>query len=609
MSPDLLLVLILLGVTMIMFAINRPRMDAVALLMITVLPFTGVITMSEALAGFSDPNIVLIALLFVIGEGLVRTGVAQRLGDFLVHHNGHNKNRLLAMLMAVAASIGAFMSSTGVVAIFIPIVLRIARSTGTAPGQLLMPLSVAALISGMMTLVATPANLIIHGELLRQGYEGFRFFSFTPFSLPILALAILYMLYARRWLGQSNGDSQKATKKPRLKHWIEEYKLTERGYRLRVEPNSPLEGKKLDQLDLRATSGINIVAIARKKGFQEEIIRPLAQTRLCLGDVLFLDIKDPIIDINHFCQQFRLHKLPLAGNYFANHAQELGMAELLIPATSGLIGKTVVETGFRSRFDLTVLGLKKGLTAQEGTIHETVINAGDTLLTIGPWRAIRNVQTEKDDLILLNLPEEWDDVIPAPSRMLFAIGILGLMVLLMLSGVVPNVQAALIACLLLGLFGCVDFNSAYRSIHWQSLILIVGMLPFSLALQNTGGIDLAANSLLQMVGESGPHFALALIFILTVTLGLFISNTATAVLMAPVALAVASELSVSPYPFAMGVALASSTAFLTPFSSPVNTLVVSPGNYTFMDFFRVGLPLALIVLLISLLLIPVLFPF
>lgn len=611
MTFDLTVVLVLLGITIAMFALNRPRMDAVALIMMTVLPMTGVISMSEALAGFSDPNIVLIALLFVIGEGLVRTGVAQNLGDFLVRQTGQSELRLIVLLMLVVAGVGAFMSSTGVVAIFIPIVLRIARNTKIAPGRLMMPLSLAGLMSGMMTLVATPPNLIVHGELLRQGYEGFRFFSFLPFGIPILALAILYMLFARRWLVSKEAAviEEQEAQKPHLMQWVDEYKLDHREYRLRLEAGSPWEGKVLEQLNLRATLGINIIAIERKKNFSVEIVRPLAQTQLQAGDIVFLDALEPIDNIEALCRELNLENLPFSGNYFADYSQEIGMAELMIPTPSRLIGKNVLDARFRSEFELTVIGIKRGHTAQEGSILNTPLKLGDTLLVIGPWRAISKLKNRPRDLIVVNVPVELDDVVPAPSRVPFVVGVLALMVALMILGVIPNVQAALIACLLLGLFGCVDLNSAYRSIHWQSLILIVGMLPFSLALQNTGGIDLAADSLLQLIGGCGPRLALAVLFSLTIIMGLFISNTATAVLMAPIALTLASDMSVSPYPFAMSVALASSAAFLTPVSSPVNTLVVSPGNYSFFDFFRIGLPLTLIVLLACVLLVPLFFPF
>jgi di/tricarboxylate transporter len=609
MPSDLAIVLVLLGATIVMFALNRPRMDAVALIMMTVLPLTGVIDVSDALAGFSDPNIVLIAALFVIGEGLVRTGVAQRLGDQLIRRAGRSEARLIMLLMVIVTGIGSFMSSTGIVAIFIPVVLRISQNAGIAAGRLMMPLSVAALISGMMTLVATPPNLIVHSQLVRQGHDGFGFFSFTPFGIPMLMLAILYMLFARRWLASSAPEARESAKRPRLKHWVDEYKLADREHRLRLCPQSPLAGKRLEQLDLRATAGINIVAIERSGRFTAEIVRPLAQTELQEGDVLLLDVRDPTVDVDALIHEFRLRELPLSGSYFADRSQEIGMAELMIPPTSRLIGKTVVNARFRSEFDLAVTGLKRGNAAHQGSVLDEPLQLGDTLLVVGPWRAIQKLQADRRDLIVLNVPAELDDVVAAPARAPYAIATLVLVVALMVTGVVPNVQAALVGCLLLGFFGCVDMNSAYRSIHWQSLILIVGMLPFSVALQNTGGVDLAAAALLQVVGEAEPRVTLAAIFALTAVLGLFISNTATAVLMAPVALAVAAEMDASPYPFAMTVALAASAAFMTPVSSPVNTLVVGPGNYSFFDFVRVGVPFAVVALMTSVLLVPLVFPF
>jgi di/tricarboxylate transporter len=238
---DLAIVLGLLGAAILMFAINKPRLDVVALIMLIALPFTGVLTMSEALAGFSDPNIVLMAALFVLGDGLVRTGVAQLLGDWLIAKAGNSKITLIVLLMMVVCTLGATMSSTAVTAIFIPVALRIASSTGVGPGQLMMPLSFAALISGMMTLVATAPNLVVNGELERHGVEGFRFFSFTPFGLPILALGILYMSFAHRWLPDK--VEAKNADDPNFSFWIEEYKLADREYRLRVTEQSSLAGK------------------------------------------------------------------------------------------------------------------------------------------------------------------------------------------------------------------------------------------------------------------------------------------------------------------------------------------------------------------------------
>lgn len=608
MTADLAIVLCLLAVTIALLAVNRPRMDAVALMMMVALPLTGVIGVEEALRGLSDPNVVLIAALFVIGEGLVRTGVAQKLGDLLVRHAGRSEAGMITLLMVMVATIGAFMSSTGVVAIFIPIVLRVAANASIPAGRLMMPLSMAALISGMMSLIATAPNLVVQSQLMAMGHEGFSFFAYTPFGLPILILAVLYMLAARHWLAPDAPRPAVAVR-PSFAQFIEHYHLAGREHRLRLTPSSPWVGKCLGELDLRAAAGINILAVDRATRFNRVLIRPQAETRLRTGDVLFLDVFNPETDIIEFARTFGLEKLGLTGNYFTDQAQSIGMAELLIPPRSALVGHSVVEARFRSVHDLAVIGLKRGPTPHDGPIAHERLQAGDTLLVVGPWRAIRRVQSDRHTLIPLAMPSELDEVIDKPNLAPVAIAVLVLVVAMMASGIVPNVLAALIGCLLLGLFGCVDMERAYAAIHWQTLLVIVGMLPFSIALQKTGGVDLAAQALYGAVGHAEPRAALAAIFIATALLGLFISNTATAVLMAPIAMTMAASMQASPYPFAMTVALAASTAFMTPVSSPVNTLVVGPGNYRFVDFVRIGVPFAFLVLVVTVTLVPLIFPF
>lgn len=607
----LAMVLALLGAAVVMFAINRPRMDVVAVIMMVALPMTGVITMSEALVGLSDPNIVLIAALFVIGEALVRTGVAQRLGDWLTARAGASEARLIVLLMVIVAGVGSFMSSTGVVAIFIPIVLRIARNARIPAGRLMMPLSMAALISGMMTLVATAPNLVVHSELMRQGHAGFGFFAFTPFGVPILVLAILYMLVARRFLAP--GPAADLPERAALTGWVADYDLAGREHRLQLRPGSTLTGKRLDALDLRASAGLNIIAIERDSRFRRKLIHPRAETVLEAGDILLIDQQlradDTGPDLDAVAQAHDLIPLPVSGRWFTDTAQEIGMAQIIVPPTSRLIGQTVTGARFRSIYDLSVIGMRHGTKPVPDGVTDKPLRAGDTLLTVGPWRAIRKLMDERRDLILLDLPAESDEAVPARHRAPLAVGVLALVVVLMVWGIVPNVQAALFGCLLLGLFRCIDMAGAYRSIHWQSLILIVGMLPFSLALQRTGGVEIAAQAMVHLLGDAEPRLVLAAIFAATAALSLFISNTATAVLMAPVALAVASTLGASPYPFAMTVALAASAAFMTPVSSPVNTLVVGPGNYRFADFLRIGVPFAVICLLTSILLVPLVLPF
>jgi len=345
--PDLAIIVVLLAAAILMFAANKPRLDVVALLMLTLLPFTGVITIGEALAGFSDPNIVLIAALFVIGDGLVRTGVAQRLGDWLIARAGRNEVRLIVLLMAVVGGLGATMSSTAVTAIFIPVALRIAQRTGFAPSRLMMPMSVAALISGMTTLVATAPNLVVNSELERHGFDGFRFFSFTPYGLPILVLGIVYMIFARRWLPAAG--AAKDPRRPGVADWIEEYGLAGREYRLRVMDGSPVVGRTLDELNLRATCGADLLAIERNRRLSRELLSPVAKTELRAGDVLFVDLFVPDSSIEALRRKFALEELPLAGSYFTDRSQELGMAEVIVPPNSDLVGKTAAEERFERR--------------------------------------------------------------------------------------------------------------------------------------------------------------------------------------------------------------------------------------------------------------------
>jgi di/tricarboxylate transporter len=609
MTSDLALVLLLLGAAVAMFIINRPRMDAVALIMIVLLPFTGAVTVAEALAGFSDPNIVLIAALFVIGEGLVRTGVARRLGDWLGAKAGGRETRMMVLLMLTCGGLGAVMSSTAVVAIFIPIVLRICRNTGTAPRMLMMPLSVAALLSGMLTLVATAPNLIVHAELVRQGAEGFGFFSFTPFGLPLLALGIGYMLVARRLMAGGAGLAEAPIRRASLADWVDVYGLPDREYRLSVSVGSPLVGRRLGELPLRA-EGINVLAIERVRRFGHDLLRPTAQRQLQAGDVLLTDVQAMEVPHAELFARHGLSILPLGDDsrYFGSRAQTIGMVEALVPAESSLVGQTLLQARLRTEYGLTAIGIRRGSAVKGPDLLQQKLRVGDTLLLFGFWQDIEALRGDKNELVLLNLPAEFDEVLPAPGRGAQAVAILLLTVGLMVSGVVPNVHAALIGCLLLGLFGCVDLPSAYRAISWKSLVLIVGMLPFSLALQRTGGVDLAADAVVALAGEAAPRLVLAILFVVTAALGMVISNTATAVLMAPVALAIAADMGASPYPFAMIVALAASSAFMTPVSSPVNTLVVAPGNYSFGDFVKVGVPFTLVVMAVTILMVPWLLP-
>ena len=607
-EPWLWVVLLLIA-AVILFIRNHIRMDIVAVLVMLAFSLSGILTVEEVFAGFSDPNIILIALLFIVGEGLVRTGVAYQVSEWLLKASHNSESRVLVFMMLAVAGLGAFMSSTGVVAIFIPVVLMICQQMNISPKRLMMPLSVAGLISGMLTLIATAPNLVVNAELVREAGMRLKFFDLTPIGLVILLLGIGYMLVARRWLKSGTKADNNKLDKRSISDLIHEYGLQLRAQRFVVKKGSAIIGKNLDELHLRSKYGLNVLAIERWKRFRPLFIAALGTSEVREKDILLMDISDPELDIETFCTEYNLERAEIRAQYFSEQASSIGMAELILVPNSDCIGKSTEQLRFRSKYDLNVVGIKRDGEVLDGHFVEMPYKAGDLLLVVGDWKLIQQMRSHSKDFFVLNYPSEITRAVPAQSQAPYALLSIAVMVLLMVTRLVPNVVAALIACLILGYFRCVDSKSAYESIHWSSLVLIVGMMPFSLALQRTGGVSMIVDLMLHLVGGMGKHWILISLFILTAVVGLFISNTATAILIAPIAITMAHQLNLSPVPFAMVVAIAASAAFMTPVSSPVNTMVFGPGGYKFADFVKVGVPFTLLVMLVSVFLIPFLFPF
>jgi len=609
-NGELIWVLCLLAVAVVLFATGKVRMDAVALLVIVAFILSGTLTIAEAFSGFSDPNVILIAALFIIGDGLVRTGVATSMGAWLVKVAGSSETKMLIYLMLTVAGLGAFMSSTGVVAIFIPVVLSVAARMQTSPSRLMMPLSFAGLISGMMTLVATPPNMVVNSELLRAGLTGFGFFSVTPVGLVVLVLGVIYMLLMRFMLKSDSQDALRdGSKRSTFRDLIKAYHLNGRARRLAIRPGSPMIGQRLDDLKLRERYGANVIGVERWRRFRRVIVNVNGVSEFRARDVLLIDMSAADVDLRQFCGEQMLEPMILRGEYFSEQALDVGMAEISLIPDSERVGKTVREMEFRTRYGLNIVGLKRGGVAMEGAVVDEPLQTGDIMLVVGNWKQISQLAQTGRDFVVHNMPIEESDASPAHSQAPHAVFCLMLMVALMLTDEIPNPVAAIIACLLMAKFRCIDAESAYKAIHWPSVILIIGMMPFALALQKTGGIDLVVEGLMDIGGGRGPYFMLICLFVMCATIGLFISNTATAVLMAPIALAAAKSMGVSPYPFAMMVAMAASAAFMTPVSSPVNTLVLGPGKYSFSDFVKIGVPFTVLVMVVCVVLIPVLFPF
>lgn len=608
-SP-LVITVSLLCAAIFLFVQNKVRMDVIALLVMLVFCLTGILSVQEVFAGFSDPNVILIALLFIVGEGLVRTGVAYQVSEWLMKAAKNSETKVLILLMLAVAGLGAFMSSTGVVAIFIPVVLVICQQMKISPKRLMMPLSVAGLISGMMTLIATAPNLVVNAELVRVHAGRFSFFSFTPIGLLVLALGIVYMLVVRRWLSSTDEGTTETVDRHSIEDLIETYHLHERVKRFVVKSGSSFIGQPVEELHLRSNYGLNILAIERWKHFRPVFLAAsLGKTEIKEKDILVIDIANPELDLNDLCRLLHLEQAEIRSQNFNEQAKSIGMAEITPIPDASAIGKSAVELRFRSRYGLNIIGVKRNGELLQGNLVEEPFQLGDLLLVVGDWKLIQQLREKTKSFFILNYPSEIDKAVPARSQAWHAIFSIVTMVVLMVTGIVPNVIAALIACLMLGKFRCVDAKSAYGSVHWATLILIIGMMPFSIALQKTGGVNLVVDFMIHTVGTMGKHWMLISLFVLCAVVGLFISNTATAILMAPIAITMAQQLGLSPVPFAMTVAIASSAAFMTPISSPVNTMVLGPGNYQFSDFVKIGVPFTILVMLVTVFVVPLLFPF
>ena len=609
MTGDILLVLGLLLATILLFASDRLRMDIVAILVLLALMMSGLLAPKEALAGFGDPLVVLIAGLFVIGEGLFRTGVAFAIGNWLLGVAGNSETRLLVLLMLVVAGLSAFMSNTGAVAVFIPVALNLSTKANVPANRLLMPMAFAGSLGGMLTLIGTPPNLVVSNLLSREGMTPFNFFSFTPVGLLILVATIVFIvLIGRLLLPKDGGPKGNAQDRLSLEDLISAYGVKDQLFRLCVESDSPLVGQTLGQVQLRTRFDVIVIGLERQSRGKPVVMPALIQTEYSAGDIIYLaGTEQRVAELLRTLAGMR--RLTFEAQQKQIVAQELGLAEVLLTPRSRLVGQTIKDAHFRERYGLSVLGILRMGQPMRGDFLATRLDFGDSLLVGGGWRHIDLLQAEQTDFSVLTIPREMDEVAPYRERAPWALAIVAGMLGLMTFDILPSVTAVLLAGLAMVLARCVTMEEAYESINWQSIILIAGMLPMATALNKTGALELIVTGLVESLGTLGPLALMAGLFVLTSVFSQFISNTATAVLVAPIALGAATSMELSPYPFLMAVALAASTAFSTPMASPVNTLVLGPGGYRFNDFVKMGVPLQLLAMALTLLVVPLIFPF
>jgi len=589
-------------VTAALFASERLRLDVVAFLGLTALLVSGILTVPEALAGFADPTVHMIAGLFVVGGAIFHTGLADAIGQSLEKRGGGSPQRLLLSLLLVTSGLSAFLSSTGTVAVMIPVAATLARRSGTSPSQLMIPLAFATLLGGLLTLIATPPNMIVSSTLERAGLAPFGFFDFTGPGLVLLGLGIGFLCTVGPRLLPTNRREEKRRGPPDAHELWKRYGLEDWIFEHEILEDSPLVGRTIAQCAVRSSFSVGIFAI-RSRNETGKAERAQAERILRAGD--HLTIKGDPDKVRSFEREMRLRELGRPEGLPAG----LAVAEFLLPPDSAFIGTDVKSTRLRSRFDVNVMAVFRSKSVLRDSVANTELHVGDLLLVLGTARSLSKLRDEAQDVILVTETEDLRQASFRRDRAPHALAILGLMLGVMSLSSVPPVVAVICAALAMVLVGCIDAGNATRSINWESVLLIAALLPLATALTKTGALDLIVNGLVSSLGGSGPYVVLTALFALTAVVGLVVSNTATAVLLAPVALQVAERLGLRPAPLLMTVAIAASAAFLTPVSSPVNMMVMNAGGYRFTDFTKIGAPLLLLVLLGTLVVVPLFFPF
>ena len=526
--------------------------------------------------------------------------------------------------MLVTSAIGAFVSNTGTVALMLPIVVSLAVSANMNPSRLLMPLAFASSMGGMMTLIGTPPNLVIQNALTSAGFPPLSFFSFLPVGLICVAVGTLVLMPLSKWFlskrGQREEDDVHSGKS--LKQLVKEYGLFSNLFRLKVVGGSRLYGKTIIELDIRRKYGLNILEVRRGDVSQHRFLKTITQkladpsTVLQKEDILY--VTGDFNKIKLFAEDFLLEMLD---GHITEEAKDsansldfydIGIAEIVLMPSSNLINQTIKGAGFRDKFNVNVLGVRRKKEYLLQDLGNERIHSGDVLLVQGTWSNIARLSKEDADWVVLGQPLTEAAKVTLDYKAPVAAVIMVLMVAMMVFDFIPvaPVTAVMIAGILMVLTGCFrNVEAAYKTINWESIVLIAAMLPMSLALEKTGASEYISNSLVSELGAYGPLALMAGIYFTTSLMTMFISNTATAVLLAPIAMQSASQIGVSPVPFLFAVTLGASMCFASPFSTPPNALVMPAGQYTFMDYVKVGLPLQVIMGIVMVLVLPLLFPF
>lgn len=616
--------LIILALSAVFFVNGKLRSDLVALCALVLLIVFNILTPEEALSGFSNPIVIMMVGLFVVGGAIFKTGLAKMISSKILRLAGKSELKLFILIMMVTAFIGAFVSNTGTVALMLPIVVSMAASANISPGRFLMPLAFASSMGGMATLIGTPPNLVVDEVLSNAGFTDLSFFSFTPIGVicVLIGLVVLIPLSKFFLVKKEDGKDTKTTTGHSPKELAKKYQLSDNLYRIQIRPGSRIGGKKLQELNITQAYNLSILEIRRQSSSQGRFLKTVDQslagphTELQENDILY--VFGPFEKVNQFAKEQNLELTDTHVSEYVEGAEveklsvrEIGIAEVLLMPDSKLINKAVKDSGFRDKYSVNILGIQRKGEYILNDIKDIKMHAGDILLIQGTWDSIARMSQKQSQWVVLGQPLEEASKVTLDYKAPVAALIMVLMIAAMVFDFIPipPVAAVIIAGILMVLTGCFrNVEEAYKTINWESVVLIAAMLPMSLALEKTGASNLISEKLVSGLGDYGPLVLMAGIYFTTSLLTMFISNTATAVLVAPIALQSAIAINVSPYPFLLAVTVGASMCFASPFSTPPNALVMSAGKYTFMDYVKVGLPLQIVMGIVMVFISHLLFP-
>lgn len=596
------------------FVWGRIRADVIALIALLVLALSGILSPQEALSGFSNPIVIMMVGLFVVGGAIFNTGLAKMIGARLSHLGNGSPTRLFLVVVLATGVIGGFVSNTGTVALMLPIVVSMAAASGASASRFLMPLAFASSIGGMLTLIGTPPNLVIAEAWEEVSGESLTMFSFFPTGIICLAAGTLLLIPLSKLLtGGKKKNSDISDRNRTLTDIVEEYNLNHDLWRVDVPSESLISGLSLGALSLRGNYGLDVLElrVVEGKGLLRNVSQeaPSASSVIEPGDILF--IRGPRASVDRFVSDYGLN-IAEDNDESRRHLNfyDIGLAEIVILPNSDILKETIAELDFRNRFNVNILGVRRGGNYITGGLSDMKVAKGDVLLVQGTWDSIGKISRDTHDWVVLGEPESQASKVTLDYKAPIAAVIMLAMISALVFSDIPAVFIVLTASILMMITGCFrTISDAYRTINWESIVLIAAMMPMSFALEKTGVSEMVSVSLVDVLGKAGPHWLLAGLYFTTSLLTLFISNTATSVLMAPIAIQSAVAYGVSPLPMLFAVTFGASLCFMSPFSTPPNALVMPAGQYTFMDYIKVGAPLQILLGILMVFVIPVFFPF